>query len=74
MFDEVTRLRQLISDLKEDGERLANDVDYTNEEGDEVCRHCSVIKNYATGKYSHTPTCPITLHTKLYEKIEKAGI
>lgn len=58
----ISDLRQLISDLKEDGERLAK-IMSCDSTGTCWC-------GYPDFRDSHKPDCPITLHADLMERIE----
>ena len=77
IFNVMANLRQLISDLKEDGERLAEKHSYYDVvSGAEFyfCVHCGGVSASEKEKMKHYPNGPITLHAALMEKIEKAGI
>jgi len=67
------KLCQLISDLKEDGDRFASVMAWKGETGHWYCDGCNNNGEYEED-IQHASDCPITLHAKLYAKIEKAGI
>jgi Zn finger protein HypA/HybF involved in hydrogenase expression len=75
--EEIYNLIQVISDLKEDGERLANKlvVEWSGKDG--FTFECQMCENgfYETREsVIHLPDCPITLHAALMEKLKEAGI
>jgi hypothetical protein len=70
---EAHGLKQLVSYLKEDGERLANVMVWKGELGHWYCDGCNKSSDSKDG-IPHKDDCPITLHVALMEKIEKAGI
>jgi hypothetical protein len=77
LYFENKSLRQLIYDLKEDGERLAQKYGSWNEWGDAVeCVHCEQHNAHSTDEngIAHTPDCPITLHAALMERVKGMGI
>jgi hypothetical protein len=61
----IARRDEIITRLKEDGERLASNVTTViDEDGNLWCNAC---KNYDI----HTEYCPITLHRALMKELEK---
>lgn len=71
MFDEITRLRSILKEAKEDAERLAKkNIIYG------AAKECIYCHKWEMGldEIKHAPDCPITLHTALMEKLKQEGI
>lgn len=67
---ENTKLRELIGELIEDGERLSENFTKNSGEGDcELCVHCGEILDLSTSE--HLSDCAITKHRSLMSKVKE---
>jgi hypothetical protein len=68
---ELSRRDEIITRLKEDGERLANDLILEFCDGDFECQSCGDDWTfYKSGnEIVHAPDCPVTLHRALMKEL-----